>query len=305
MTRYQYLSLAHFLEHGVWPVAHADWERQICPSVPVGWTMAREPSTGHTNYKSMYRESNALFQGHESCDCHFDKPTNPARIENRYYRDPDQNVSLSFFFWKGRRGFRGHWRVGEEFDHRAAEADPCPSPADCSTPVAWEAPTIEDFLRDVVAPMRPDLLVMNCGLWWFKPDLELNKNPYVWKSILTAGKEAVTRGKEAGEGRVLWKTTTQVPNWRKRDNEGVDTSALVWSNEIDKLPRELARNHGWGLFDAYRATKEFQDLHCSGGGQKFFADDMHMQPFVQQELNTILYNVHCPVVARNSESGDD
>ena len=62
-------------------------------------------------------------------------------------------------------------------------------------------------------------------------------------------------------------------------------------------PRK-ANGEAIGLLDAYRVTAGFPTDHChvkSGGNGasaapvKFYADDMHLQPFVSRELNVLLH----------------
>ena len=83
--------------------------------------------------------------------------------------------------------------------------------------------------------------------------------------------------------------------------------ALLRTNAVDKeaLARIRQRravsqvaSERYGVLDAYAISANFPRDHChvhdaEGGLVKFYADDMHAQPFVYQELNTVLYNMIC------------
>ena len=119
---------------------------------------------------------------------------------------------------------------------------------------------------------------------------------------------------------ILRTTTTTVP-WRSHDNDGVD-GQLIQSNAVDRVVRGIVRQQRrghesggsdgsveptWAVLDTYEMTSALPNAHCkvrldpSGGAPpakdalplKFYADDMHFQPFVYKEFNRALLGMIC------------
>ena len=127
---------------------------------------------------------------------------------------------------------------------------------------------------------------------------------------------------------ILRTTTTTVP-WRTHDNDGVD-GALIQSNEVDHVVRRIVQDRlehqqplglshryqqsqrhassslpravskaSWAILDTYAMTRDLPLAHCrvvattnmSPLPLKFFADDMHFQPFVTREFNRVLLSM--------------
>ena len=115
--------------------------------------------------------------------------------------------------------------------------------------------------------------------------------------------------------KIIYRTTTTTVPWRKNDNDGVD-QALIQTNEVDTVVRQcIARRRkeslgvAWTMLDTYAMTRALPQLHCrvsdgSRGGSadlhplKFFADDMHFQPFVYREMNVQLLDMIAERTAR-------
>ena len=78
------------------------------------------------------------------------------RYENRYYRHARLNLSVTFHFLKvGQFGIRGHHHAAGGAVHRALGG-------------TWRYKDVAAFLREIVAPAAPSILVLNVGIWWFR-----------------------------------------------------------------------------------------------------------------------------------------
>jgi hypothetical protein len=196
IMRYQYLSLAYFLEFGSWGESIVDpqtlepeqpsWpnrSRNVAATLPesiaVGYSLARHPHTGKTDYARFYERSSALLRNNEACDCGLhDAATRErawlqARYENRYYRNARLNISVSFFFLKGKFSLHGH-----------GSFDAAPPLRRRSTG-SWQHHTLTAALHNVIRPLQPSVLLLNIGLWWFKDDF--NVRPLWRPHILVEG----------------------------------------------------------------------------------------------------------------------
>jgi hypothetical protein len=330
IARYQYLSLVYFLETGSWGPSVVDPQTLEKPgvtslpeSISVGFSMARQPESGKTQYNKMYTRSNALLGGHERCDCGLkDEPPKGVRFrhkfledrfENRYYRNTELNVSVSFFFVKGSFSIHGHGHVGASAPLHEVDAD------------RWHHASFRSFLVSEVKRLRPTVLMLNIGLWWFKPDFPRRAaNASWWEETLDMVEDAVGSAGRLADGghsagthlpKIIYRTTTTTVPWRKNDNDGVD-QALIQTNEVDTVVRQcIARRRkeslgvAWTMLDTYAMTRALPQLHCrvsdgSRGGSadlhplKFFADDMHFQPFVYREMNVQLLDMIAERTAR-------
>ena len=188
VMRYQYLSLVSFLESGSWGVSIVDpqtLEQTHTPqtrhnqttagtlpkSIAVGYSLARDPHTGKTNYARFYEQSNALLRGNEKCDCGVhdsavhERGWLQDRYENRYYRNLRLNISVSFFFLKGKFSLHGH-----------GSYDAWPPLRQRSTS-SWQHYTLTDALHHVIRPLQPTVMLLNIGLWWFTNDFKVCASP--------------------------------------------------------------------------------------------------------------------------------
>ena len=113
-TRYQYLALAYFLQHGQWPKEHAyrfnilaemsvfadpSFKNPQSPSYQGNVTGLKPYSEPWMNWKwhAFQNLSNLELQGHEACEC--DRNGANSNIENRFYHTSD--LSQHGTRWRG------------------------------------------------------------------------------------------------------------------------------------------------------------------------------------------------------------
>ena len=78
----------------------------------------------------------------------------------------------------------------------------------------------------------------------------------------------------------------------------VDKEVLALVRQRQQRAVSVAGSARYGILDAYALTANFPRDHCrvhdaDGRLVKFYTDDMHAQPYVYQELNTVLFNMLC------------
>ena len=250
VTRYQYLSLALFIETGQWPLLNGS-----DTSNPIN-----EKSWG--SWKDFFKGTNVALNGHEHCDCYckeiIEIPSLPEFlknwVENRYYHHHHSTiVYIAFAHEPSIPNMKGH----VEFPYGGNES--LCSPGACLPPVDWQL-SLPTAFNLIVAPLQPDLIVLNSGLWstsneW--SEIELRR-------VFANGKAALRRG-----GSALWKTTTQ-----KRDYN---------MTTRDEKATVAALEAGWGILDAYALTKNLPP--------EAYWDTLHFNAYVYRELNMVMLNL--------------
>ncbi|KAL3903427.1 MAG: hypothetical protein SGPRY_011679, partial [Prymnesium sp.] len=259
MMRYQYLSLVHYLQTGGWGVDTVD----------------------------------------------------PQRLESQGGADLPRSIAIGFSLARHKHsGKTDYARFYKASNQMLGGRETC----DCGMGDGRKGVfgrhenSVADFVRAKVAPLSPSLLVMNIGFWWFKRDYErMGLNASWWDQVLQASEVAL---KSSG-GTMLLRTTTVPALWRRKDNDGVDQE-LIRSNKVDRVVLSLVRNRSqagigggggakrvsFGVLDTYAMTRYFPTDHCNVRDSranliKFYSDDMHAQPFVYKEMNTVLFNMVC------------
>ena len=281
LTRYQYLSLAYFLETGMWQspfptnVNEREWRADQGENAdPQGWTR-------------FFNGTNARLNNNEICDCYrvVNGPWRRETAENRYYITQDGSVRVSFLLWFHQQGVRGHNLTGMNvnclhnkqtaYRHRQAEnsrshskesfVEPCAQglcqPGTCKDPYHWEGDAFTIFPY-VVKQLDPQIVVLNSGLWGFGVEKDICNT--------TSMLQEIRRHKP--NVRLIWKTTTCKRGKRchfvgKSDQEGV--------------VRELLRSiPGLEVYDVRSLT--------SGVPKQGFWDHMHFTEPVYALLNAAL-----------------
>ena len=296
MMRYQYLSLVHYLQTGDWGPRVVDpqlLEREndtaLPRSITSGFSLARSPGSGKTDYARFYQLSTRMLGGNEHCDCGMGNRRKGifGRHENRYYRNAALNLSVTFFFLKGHAAVHG--------------TDPLAGRSS-STNRRWRYRSVAKFLLAKVRPLLPTVLMINIGIWWFREDYSRRAfNATWWQGVLDASDASV----QHTGSQIILRTTTVPAIWRSKDNDGVNQE-LLRTNAVDREVLSLIRKRRnasssaaprrYGVLDTYAMTASFPRDHCkvrdaSGELVKFYSDDMHAQPYVYQEINTVLYNM--------------
>lgn len=171
LSRYQYLSLVHFLEYGTWEE----------PDAP-GKSITYREGWGE-DWNDFYRLSSEHLRGHEQCDCFRGRM---PWVENRYYRHG--GLSVTFVGWFGDIHPRGHVLQESRLTCK---------PGKCSSRHDWKARDIVHFLRELAVPqLQPQVVLINTGLWRTLDGHDLQR-------LVTAAKGLADQGVE-----VYWKSTT-------------------------------------------------------------------------------------------------
>lgn len=193
LTRYQYLSLSHYIKFGKWPD----------PSVKPNFVW----QTDHGTWMNFFMESNKVLFPNEQCDCWRPEENGvalaPKWFENRYFLDPVRNNSLSMISKLGSTiEFKSQWAVSDihnshEFKDKMEDLN-----YNEYSESSWEG-----FIRDFVAKMepKPDYMVFNSGLW----DNQPKHNEEVSFRNSTEREKIVKAMKEANIVSI-YKTTTKV-----------------------------------------------------------------------------------------------
>jgi hypothetical protein len=278
MMRYQYLALVYWLENGTQPPAGfhgvvdgmlpgnksgtespASWDKEsICNEY--SWKELRGDQFYGRGWNHFYAGTSRLLNGHEHCDCW--RQDHLHSVENRYYRLPEDNISVSYFSWAGQNSpssmTHGHWRegwVGSDVGETTCSAGKCND----SVTGAWGPDQLFD---EVIVPLRPTHLLINCGLWF----------PNAGKCVDTEFISKIMGA--AGTGTVLWKTTTLVM--------GEETP--VWVKEVT----EDFRAAGAQIWDAAAVMKPLVRANST-----LYWEMHHTHCFVHNALNANLAHVLC------------
>ncbi|KAL4440174.1 hypothetical protein ABPG75_003175 [Micractinium tetrahymenae] len=277
VTRYQYLTLLHFLERGTWPA-------------PLGGVPG-EPSVANEHewpsWNDFLRGTSRLFNGHELCDCFRAdwvpgsgwKPAEEDKHENRFYRrrlgaaaGGDIFVShITYTTYPNK--MHGHYGFPPYLKGRR----PC-APATCDFPADW-AHHLAEGLAGPIKDLRPTHLVLNSGLW-----ASSNMLPD-WPAIAAAGAAAVA----PQGGRAIWRGTTANRGRKVPVHPGHDAMAI-----------EHTRAAGWDLLDAYNITQPLLAMK-----RRPMWDGRHFLAVVYEEINLYLLNMICPDEggSRSKDSG--
>lgn len=111
VTRFQYLSLAYYLMTGGTSFYRDDVEvgnYTAATSRSILKPRGNGDGTSTQSWQEYYHYSNQRLQPYEQCDC-FRIPGRTC--ENRYYKDPQHNNSLTYILKYGGLGAHGHWET--------------------------------------------------------------------------------------------------------------------------------------------------------------------------------------------------
>jgi hypothetical protein len=169
ISRYQYVSLIHFLHTGHWIDESMDVSLMDEKLFPAGWT-------DYFEHLSQYFDAPNNFL----CDCYRGKFHQWKRNlgENMFYRDQCRGNYLTYVAKFGKFPFRGHWSPQAiPFDStNGLSAVPSDTMAvhrtpynvtEVSSPYTWQLPSWNETIRNYIAQLhpKPDYLVFNSGLW--------------------------------------------------------------------------------------------------------------------------------------------
>ena len=318
VSRYQFLVLAYFLEHGTWPPRFGMPRTDKCEHIDEfgnpTCSPADEPSVamegdwsrlyGHANEKS-WKEihryvGGAGFHGNMECDCARGRDSIDNMYYNRSFDLSDAPVALTFL---GSRGSHN----GPIWGHKSSS---CAKAGSCDlTSAQWdtiqtnvdkqeldwkyygETPEFFEALdAESIAP-GVDIAIFNQGLWGRIP---------VNLPNVSATFEGLFNVTQKHKGKCFWKGTTAAFS-------GATPVALSMPETFptaELAVRNSAYAHGCGVYDLSHVTKEFTNFQwngdigrpkCCGDSEMMnvYWDAVHFLPWVYEEFNQILLNVLC------------
>ena len=331
ISRYQYLSLIHFMEHGKWPprfgrgsgkngaCTHIDaYNKPTCspadqpnPVMEGDWADVY----GHAadkSWKQMHMHFGGKgFNGRLECQCVRNQSDSGA--ENMFYEyignsshspagDADQVGRVTFLNsltntpmtgWKRNHCSRsGTCELTEDTWYKL-RARGAVKDYDYSYDIERDGESFYAALDDEGIAPGVDIALYNRGAWGWVPAA----HEHVQKVM--SGLFRVT--KKHG-GKCFWKGTTAAP-FGNNMNEGNHWQAVTFWEKEQRL-RTTAYGAGCGVYDLAHVTKEFQKFEwvgdfgrpsCCGEseGSNVFWDSVHFRPWVYEEFNNILLNVLC------------
>jgi hypothetical protein len=283
LTRYQYLSLAHFIERGSYPsrkMVKVEGEPNIL----------REDDFYAANplgaWKDLFALSSKLLGGRELCDCWRGNETTKSKtksttLENRFYSLPSHNLRISYLTYLGKSEVQhGHTRAlksqgaGEVLSEEVYESN-----SYARNPYDWQPQNVSTAVEDVLASdpersTRRAVIVWNSGIWGaFKGAKDAE---YLKASLLSLKQSA---GKH---GLVFYKTTTVAQTSDFKRASGL--------REFDHVARAVVpalKHSGISIYDANKVTKPFESLERAIY-MAIYWDGVHFQPYVYEELNNVL-----------------
>lgn len=280
ITRYMYLSLAHYLRWGFWET------NETIPSIVV------EKQYGSWN--AYYNHSKQKLSPYEECDCwrNTTKTTNYSRVyENRYYWDPHLNNSLMYIQKFGKFSVKGHWNPNHVHWKHDLDAEYDPN-------FAWNFQT---SWADIVSyhlaklPRKPQYLIFNAGLW---PDHGLNCSETL-QSILDALKENDIIG--------IYRTTSLLRHGkrldlkpppkqgiRRKEEKGVKKGKKKVTRTPGKKNITNSRHSPYSDHDGRLCSEVQYCLNVSWIEHiplNFYWDTMHFYSPIYTQMNTQLLNL--------------
>jgi hypothetical protein len=305
LVRYQYLSLAYFMEYGKWlPWDGAKFRGYPSPVIENQWRV--DPLGNllkhHEHWVSFFNGTTALLNGNEACDCFRADECDASDaepgwwtccLENRYYRRSlsnrtgEKQVALTYLQSFGNKhNPRGHW-----FPQGPGPVEQTCPPGECGPPWNWS-------YRDAAAValmLRP--LDVTHFMWFLGLDPSYKSDqgaiPEV-EHMAFAGTTVSRRGFN-----ILY--------------EGAYTSGTRGSAEtvragtINSIEKQLT-SQGWGNLDSLQIVQKLRDAFETkhtplnngqqgkdeyAAGTFFYWDDYHYYPWVYEELNKALLSLIC------------
>lgn len=328
LQRYQYLSLAYFIEHGVWPARFTAREKKDCAhinerGVATCGEITKPSIASENDWGILYGHSvnnswrmmhqcigGPCFNGKMDCQCARD--TGPTSTENMFYQDrvnstSDKILKLSFLSNLGDTHMHG-WNRSKCEETQSCNLVKSNKNWDYLQNLAkkhsWDYEYhIIDYLEKVVPEILPDvdIAVYNSALWNAGFQKEEKISPIFKNLFKLVNKNMVPmRDSPPGtRGRCFWKGPSPAFSISGFGHVSPDKF-----ESGDDEARNAAFTNGCGVFDVTHVTKQWSNFHWNGdegrqgccGGQDMFNvyfDAAHFQPWVNEELNQILLNILC------------
>ncbi|KAG5181684.1 hypothetical protein JKP88DRAFT_263505 [Tribonema minus] len=266
ITRYQYLSLVNFLEHG----------QLVSPPPSSVWIHAFD------DFYDFYNASS---------------PYGVSRI--RYYFNPATNVRVTLLLWFGGEGIRLHTAMQREAlsartlqELAAAQSRHC-APGHCNHDTTASPAVATDIFTlandGTLSALRPHYLVLNCGLW------KHCGSSAQFVTVAAAARRAV-QGAGSSPRNVIWKTTTTNVRAKRRGHAlSEDVLARAFIDASGRIMPAGAVSQAY--VDLVGSELQLEEGGGGEGGgvvaaeQLFQSDGVHFQDVVYGELNVVLLNM--------------
>ncbi|KAJ1454262.1 hypothetical protein M885DRAFT_522087 [Pelagophyceae sp. CCMP2097] len=294
VTRYQTMSLIHFLERSAWPdrlplsarrcQLRSGAPRQACGKTPNICVEGDWRNGSIRNWPNMLAqigggEDGAAFHGRVECLCARD--TGPFTVQNVLYRGASQ-VNVSFLEQTGHSKVHG-WKPTGCADRGTCRYSPKAHDANVQRSrngdYAWSEPILK-ALEGPLPSFYPDVtdVIYNRGLW-----------AAVGKEEASALFPRLKHWAAGPSKRCFWKGTTSDGGHRKIDEGGTRKAAIV---------------AGCDVFDLQHMTQAFESLpyahpkppdspYNNREREDIWWDSVHFMPWVYEEINNLLLNVLC------------
>jgi hypothetical protein len=301
VTRYQFLGFAQMLEHA----AHVAWD----------------PPSEHDNrfgtWENFFRATTERLGPHGACDCFRPLNNEPQALlnepdghevwgvlGNRYYRHPAARLEATFIealgehpntVWHEPRTLgvdceKSPWGL-EQTAGEACPAAPLCAPGACRNPHHVEAWDVG--LRRLIARTRPDVIVINSGLWgvqWRGPASAKRAGTHL--ELLMAALDWAAAPAGGGVRTIVWKTTTA-----QLDGVGgaFDFRPLATQAEVDVVAAFRAR--GWPVLDTHALSAPLKALAMASEEDRarifFHRDAVHFARSIYRAFNELLLALLC------------
>ena len=253
LSRYQYLSLTHFLAHGAWPDALGGQPGRPSPVV--------QPE--HGTWTDFYRSLDDAYGGRQHCTCF---RNDSVTVERFHFYDAASDVAVRFFYYPLESSLRvGLSEAAEEwrwngssrlrYTYTAHSHEPrfCASSDHAS---CWYPPSV---------PFRPaSALLANVGIW----ERPLTRNASYFRSISRALPSGLPL-------RAIWRLGTP------RQDGG---EMAAGANEAQL--RAFGDASRWQVLDGFSLVNQ-------SGARRAHWDLWHFRPYVYEQLNAVLLNMLC------------
>lgn len=299
-SKSDYMALAYFAEYGRWPdqdqVMYGPLHMPAAGPNPlygplleyglnVGGHHPRPVSVNPCNVgtaESYLHYSNAIFNGHELCDCYKNDPTGKFHIadlynqtENRIYVNEDASTMVAYFQWfgdtvnpRGSVNFSPLTYLPTHLNPTKAIHQTCPVGQFKGT-WDWYMP-VQHFINNFVRNLKPTHLIIDAAYWPTQ-----THNAQFWDELSSAGANAVMES----QGQVMWRT---VP--LRKDYPIAEPAGAV----------NLAPFHakGWKIYDAAGIVTNYR---ANAADDDIYFDTVHLKPHTESHLMASFLGNHvCP-----------
>jgi len=263
LSRYQYLSLAHFLSLKQYMQRYADDGK---PSLALEYTW---PSWAefYTNSSQQLQQDTSDSTATETCDCH--------RVPGEPFQMVREFRKLTVEVGSGQAQFNVTLEYQQAFgeDH---------------TRTHQLQQTMDRINRSLVDnnSTQAHLVIVNMGAWF--PTDKWRRDEYgvaaaMYQAFFNA--PSIQQRRAAGKLSLIWKTTTaHAAEALPGPDRGIQWPARPWMWMLDSM----AGSFGWDVLDAYAVTRATGRTGVQG-----YWDQWHFQPFVYDQLNDVLLNGLC------------